>query len=208
MGAGQSVPSGADSTKHVFSSATPINYSAELLDSLESSAETNSTRAKTLDLHIAQRVHEELDKIQKNETAKLEAARQKILDATEAAASVGSALDEQAREAADTVPSLRELSSISPKDLIASVGLGQSEGEKQRKAASTQKVQAEIERLKKELGQRKVLKELPKEVERARDGVVACLRLNDRRPLDCWKEVELFKREVKKLEDEFVNKVL
>ncbi|RMZ86113.1 hypothetical protein DV737_g123, partial [Chaetothyriales sp. CBS 132003] len=208
MGAGQSVPSGGDSVKHVFTSTTPLNYSAELLDALESSAETNSTRAKTLDLHIAQRVHEELEKIQKNETAKLEAARQKILDAAAAAAGVGAALDEQTREATGKVPSLLELSSVSPKDLIASVGLGQSEEEKQRKAASTQKVQAEIERLKKELGQRKVLKELPKEVEKARDGVVACLRLNDRRPLDCWKEVEVFKREVKKLEDEFVSKVL
>ncbi|RMD43094.1 hypothetical protein DV735_g2009, partial [Chaetothyriales sp. CBS 134920] len=164
MGAGQSVPSGGDSAKHVFSAAAPINYSPELLDSLQSSAETNSTRAKTLDLHIAQR-------------------------------------------AAAKAPSLLELSSVSPKDLIASVGLGQ-QSDDDHKAATTQKVQAEIDRLKKELGQRKVLKELPKDVDKARNDVVACLRLNDRRPLDCWKEVEAFKREVKKLEDEFVSRLL
>ncbi|RMZ81337.1 hypothetical protein DV738_g2148, partial [Chaetothyriales sp. CBS 135597] len=203
MGAGQSVPSGADSAKHVFSAAAPINYSSELLDSLQSSAETNSTRAKTLDLHIAQRVHEELERIQKRETAKLEAARQKIAEAEAAATATATG----ATTGGGKAPSLLELSSVSPKDLAASVGLGQV-SEDNSKAATTQKVQAEIERLKKELGQRKVLKELPRDVEKARNDVVACLRLNDRRPLDCWKEVELFKREVKKLEDEFVSRLL
>ena len=80
--------------------------------------------------------------------------------------------------------------------------------EEQRKAASSKKVAAEIEKLKSQLSQRKVLKDLPKDVEKARDDVVSCLRVNDRRPLDCWKEVEVFKRAVKGLEDEFVRKVL
>lgn len=69
-------------------------------------------------------------------------------------------------------------------------------------------MQDEIEKLKKALGERKVLKELPKEVEEARNGVISCLRLNDRQPLDCWKEVEIFKREVRKMEEQFVGKVL
>lgn len=33
------------------------------------------------------------------------------------------------------------------------------------------------------------------------------MRDNDRRPLDCWEEVEKFKVEVKKLEKGWVNKV-
>ncbi|KAF3942381.1 hypothetical protein ABW19_dt0204968 [Dactylella cylindrospora] len=45
-------------------------------------------------------------------------------------------------------------------------------------------------------------------VSAAETAVVRCLRLNDRRPLDCWKEVEAFKREVAKLEDGFVGKVI
>lgn len=53
-----------------------------------------------------------------------------------------------------------------------------------------------------------MLKDLPKEVEQARDGVISCLRLNDRQSLDCWKEIEIFKREVRKLEEQFVGKVL
>lgn len=66
----------------------------------------------------------------------------------------------------------------------------------------------EIEKLKKVLGERKVMKDLPKEVEQARESVISCLRINDRQSLDCWREVEVFKREVRKLEEQFVGKVL
>ncbi|KAK6333592.1 hypothetical protein TWF718_011398 [Orbilia javanica] len=45
-------------------------------------------------------------------------------------------------------------------------------------------------------------------VKQAEAAVVRCLRLNDRRPLDCWREVEEFKREVTQLESVFVNKVV
>ena len=203
MGAGQSPP--VDNTKHVFTSAMPINFSSELIDSLQSSSETNSTRSKTLDLHIQQRVHEELEKIQKNETSKLEAARQKIVGEASKADGEGS---NKSEEKEGKQPTLSELSNISAKDLLPSALTGENSEEKKRKTATTQKVQAEIEKLKKQLGERKVLKDLPKDVEKAREGVISCLRINDRRPLDCWKEVEVFKRSVKRLEDEFVSKVL
>jgi len=42
----------------------------------------------------------------------------------------------------------------------------------------------------------------------AESTVIHCLRLNDRRPLDCWKEVQEFKREVARLEENFVNKIV
>ncbi|KIW70703.1 hypothetical protein PV04_02948 [Phialophora macrospora] len=180
MGAGQSKPD--ESTKHVFASDTPIQFSQELIDSLQASAETNSTRAKTLELHIQQRVAEELEKIKKHESAALEAIRKKI---------------------AEESPS--DSSSLSPKDLIPGI---QNDEEQKRKAQSSQKVQQEIEKLKQQLGQRKTLKELPKEVEDARQDVISCLRINDRKPLDCWKEVEIFKREVRKLEENYVSSVL
>jgi MICOS complex subunit MIC19 len=41
-----------------------------------------------------------------------------------------------------------------------------------------------------------------------RQDVISCLRINDRKPLDCWKEVEIFKREVRKLEESYVSSVL
>ena len=45
-------------------------------------------------------------------------------------------------------------------------------------------------------------------VEKARQEVITCLRVNDRRPLDCWREVEDFKREVGRLEQRFLGKVM
>lgn len=46
-----------------------------------------------------------------------------------------------------------------------------------------------------------------KGVVKAKDSVVKCLRENDRRPLDCWREVEAFKREVGRLEKGFLGRV-
>lgn len=66
----------------------------------------------------------------------------------------------------------------------------------------------EIELLKKKLEQRKKLEQVDADLQKAKEGVVACLRQNDRRPLDCWKEVETFKREVGRLEREFVEKTI
>lgn len=193
MGQSQSSPSPAapaSTSKHVFTAATPINFSAELIDSLQSSSETNSTRAKSLDLHIAQRVHEELAKLQSSQDSALQAAKDKIL----------AAKDELETDTATVGKKVKD-------HLPEGLG-GQGKEEKERKEQTSQKVAEEIERLKRELGQRKVLKELPGELERAREGVVSCLRTNDRRPLDCWREVEVFKREVRRLEEEFVGRVL
>lgn len=69
-------------------------------------------------------------------------------------------------------------------------------------------MQTEIDQLREKLDGRKKLIEVDESVERARADVVSCLRLNDRRPLDCWKEVEGFKREVAKLEETFVDRVV
>lgn len=52
------------------------------------------------------------------------------------------------------------------------------------------------------------MRELPDTVESARSEVIRCLRENDRRPLDCWKEVEKFKDEVRRLEKGWVDKVV
>lgn len=69
-------------------------------------------------------------------------------------------------------------------------------------------VSKEVEELRRKLEQRKQLRALPKDVESARSDVVRCLRENDRRPLDCWQEVERFKSEVKKLEKGWVDRVI
>lgn len=73
---------------------------------------------------------------------------------------------------------------------------------------SRETVLKEIERLRSKLESRKKLTALDDHVERAKSAVVSCLRLHDRRPLDCWQEVENFKQEVAKLERAFVDKVV
>lgn len=71
-------------------------------------------------------------------------------------------------------------------------------------------VQMEIEKLKEKLQKRQLKEDVVKDegVNRAREQVVQCLRVNDRRPLDCWKEVEAFRREVGRLEGAFLGRVL
>ena len=68
-------------------------------------------------------------------------------------------------------------------------------------------MQKEIDGLKEKLRGRQ-MREEDAGVKRAKGEVVRCLRTNDRRPLDCWREVEGFKREVGRLEMGFLGKTL
>lgn len=65
----------------------------------------------------------------------------------------------------------------------------------------------EVEALRAKLDERKKVRQLPDNLEAARSEVVRCLREHDRRPLDCWKEVEAFKEEVRRLEKGWVDTV-
>ena len=65
-----------------------------------------------------------------------------------------------------------------------------------------------MQALRKKLESRKKLADVDQGVEKAKSEVVRCLRENDRRPLDCWKEVETFKEEVRKLEGLWVEKIV
>jgi len=69
-------------------------------------------------------------------------------------------------------------------------------------------VQNDVKELRKKLEQRKKLTAVDEDVEKAKSQVVKCLRENDRRPLDCWKEVENFKNEVRRLEGVWVEKIV
>lgn len=64
--------------------------------------------------------------------------------------------------------------------------------------------------LKEKLKRRKMKEEVVKDkaIEKTKGEIVKCLRLNDRRPLDCWREVEAFKEEVGRLEKNFLGKVM
>lgn len=71
-------------------------------------------------------------------------------------------------------------------------------------------MQEDIEKLKGKLKERQLKEDIMKDgdINKAKEKLVACLRLNDRRPLDCWKEVEAFKSEVGRLEGAFLRRVL
>lgn len=84
---------------------------------------------------------------------------------------------------------------------------GADDGSKQP-SVTRHEVSGEVQALRAKLEQRKGVREVPEGVEAARGDVVRCLRENDRRPLDCWREVERFKEEVRRLEKGWVEKVI
>jgi altered-inheritance-of-mitochondria protein 13 len=82
--------------------------------------------------------------------------------------------------------------------------------DKKKDSLSNQSVSKEVNDLRSKLERRKMIGGGPenKELDAAKQNLVHCLRLNDRRPLDCWEQVETFKAEVAKLEQSFVNRAL
>ncbi|MCJ1445235.1 MAG: hypothetical protein MMC23_005740 [Stictis urceolatum] len=173
MGQGSSTQR-PSSTQHVFTSETPVRFSQDVINALQGSPESDSTRAKDLELHIQSRVHKELARLEDEQNKALKELQDKI--------------------SAPEPPSLDG----SQRDAPPKADLGR------------QSLQKEIDGLRQKLGQRKLKEDIvgDKAVEKAKDEMVNCLRVNDRRPLDCWKEVETFKQEVGRLEKTFLGKVL
>ncbi|KAF2083605.1 DUF1690-domain-containing protein [Saccharata proteae CBS 121410] len=184
MGAGNSKPDG-QVPQHVFSANAPVRFSSELVDSLQSSPQSDSTRTKALELQVQSRVTSELEKLRDAEAARLREIQEQI-----------------SSEDKSGSPSLSEKlsDSLSSSDTLAQ--------KQRRQDLNRGVVEKEITELKKKLEGRKKVDHLDPGVEKAKDEVVKCLRMNDRRPLDCWREVEEFRREVGRLEREFVQKTV
>lgn len=130
-------------------------------------AQSNSTRAKQLELHIQNRVAAELARLEERETQLLADIEARI-----PAQADGDGKDDAVRE------------------------------------LSRQKVRAEIEELRTRLHDMPQQGTLSKDVQAARDDVVKCLRSNDSRPLECWQQVEAFKKQVQAMERRFVSKTV
>ncbi|KAF8864623.1 DUF1690-domain-containing protein [Acephala macrosclerotiorum] len=173
MGSGSSKPDSKPKSQ-VWTAETPVRFSQGLVDSLQSSPESDSTRSKQLELHIQARVAEELKSLQDRALKEFSDLQAKISSAEEKSSS-----ENQPKSAGDT---LREL--------------------------GREAVQNDVQQLRKKLEQRKKLADIDESIENAKGAVVKCLRDNDRRPLDCWKEVETFKQEVRRLEGSWVEKVV
>jgi altered-inheritance-of-mitochondria protein 13 len=142
---------------------------------------SDSTRASNLELKIQSRITSELEKLAQQESSKLASS-------TEAASAEESGDEKQ----------------FNPFDRLTGAA-----AEQDKKAQlSHDSVSKEIEELRKKLTGRKRLEQIDPTVEKAREDLVQCLRINDRRPLDCWEQREAFKREVGRLEKEFVQRTI
>ncbi|KAK8166356.1 hypothetical protein IWX90DRAFT_432567 [Phyllosticta citrichinensis] len=187
MGAGNSKPE-ADKA-HVFNAA-PVHLSSHLTDSLQNSPQTDTTRALALERQVQERLSAELEKLRA-----LEAQRLSQLQDTLASEATASDKNDQHDTLTDKIAD-----SLSSADALA---------EKQRQRdMSRGLVQKQIDELRAKLESRKRVEAADPGVEKAKANVVQCLRINDRRPLDCWKEVDAFKKEVGRLEKEFVEKTV
>jgi altered-inheritance-of-mitochondria protein 13 len=143
--------------------------------------QSDSTRSANLELKIQSRLNAELSKLAEAESVKL----------------------------AETTRSLSAKDDDPSDDAAGPAFLTDPTGEQARKKQlSHESVSKEIVELRKKLAGRKKLEETDPGVESARESLVQCLRLNDRRPLDCWEQREAFKREVGRLEKKFVDKTL
>ncbi|KAI5203587.1 hypothetical protein E4T39_04101 [Aureobasidium subglaciale] len=145
---------------------------------------TDSTRQRNLELQIQQRVTAELERIREEEAKRLAQYTERLTPSSDESSD------------SDSSPSI--------KDKISSA-LTPSSSQKDR---SNESVSKEVAELRSKLERRKNLDKTDASVEKAKESLVQCLRLNDRRPLDCWEQVETFKAEVAKLEAKFVDRAL
>ena len=132
---------------------------------------SDSTRAKTLEMHIQSRVASELKRLQEQAQKDFEEVSEKISAAEDG--------EKKEPSAGDTLRSL-----------------------------GRESVKNDVQELRKKLEQRRKLADVDEGVEKAKSEVVRCLTDNDRRPLNCWKEVERFREEVRRLEGVWVEKIV
>jgi altered-inheritance-of-mitochondria protein 13 len=133
-------------------------------------------------------VTEELERIRKEEAARLAQYTERLTPAS-------SSDDQQSSDSSS--PSIKEKisSALTPSS-------------SQNKDRSNDSVSKEVAELRNKLERRNKPGQTDASLEKAKESLVHCLRLNDRRPLDCWEQVETFKAEVAKLEQKFVDRAL
>ncbi|KAJ5889401.1 hypothetical protein N7504_010211 [Penicillium tannophilum] len=214
MGAGSSKPEAAGDSKHVFSSNSPIQFSSNLVDALQSTSETDSSRSKAIELEIQNRVAAELKRLHEREKQTLAEIEKRISEPKDSGAAPITASTGPVAQGyrigslnldAPRIP-------FAGREHDAPAFVAPVETPEQTPVAnreiSRDSVSSEIDKLRTRLDGRRKLVDLDESVEKAKSDVVGCLRLNDRRPLNCWKEVEAFKKEVAKMETAFVDRIV
>jgi MICOS complex subunit MIC19 len=202
-----------------------------------SAIQTDSSRAKSLELHIQARVREELDRLRQRELKTIEEIEKRLADEF-APPPTPSPSSSQPPNTQSPAPSITTPSKIpgsldldapripfagrqfdtpstfpvvpeqQPPPPAATTTIIAPSSSPIDRDLSRDSVLRDIDRLRHRLESRKKLSALDEAVDHARADVIQCLRDNDRRPLDCWKQVETFKAEVARLERNFVDKVV
>jgi len=163
--------------------------------------QTDSSRAQTLELHIQARVAEELERIRAREAQTLADLEKRLTDDSRD----NNTPTFQSPLSLDT-PLVPFAGSGSPSEPTSLPAAKTDNGA--AKQLSRAQVQEEIAALHAKLAERHKVREVDEGVEKAREEVVKCLTANDRRPLNCWQEVESFKREVARLEKGWVDRIV
>ncbi|OQE25853.1 hypothetical protein PENFLA_c008G05141 [Penicillium flavigenum] len=219
MGAGNSKPEASAGSQHVFSSNSPVQFSSNLVDALQSNSESDSTRAKALELEIQNRVAQELQRLREREQQTLAEIEKRISESKDTTSLPVTAATAPLAPSPSGYPA-GSLNLDAPRipfagrhhDPVPTVAAPQEPAAAAqpvvKRDVSRDSVAAEIEQLRSKLDGRRKLVELDDGVAKARSDVTSCLQLNDRRPLNCWEEVDAFKREVARMEATFVDRIV
>ncbi|RKF83788.1 MICOS complex subunit mic19 [Golovinomyces cichoracearum] len=161
-----------------------VRFSQSMMETLNESSETDSTRSKALELEIQSRVNAEL--------LRLKSVAEKEYTDLKVKAFSSEENNKDGQEKSQNQTAFTEAAIAG--DRLRQLG---------RDA-----VQGDICELKSKLEKSKQVREVDADVAKAKKDLVTCLTENDRRPLDCWSKVQKFKEEVARLEDEWIQKVV
>jgi len=204
MGSGSSKPE-----QHIFNADAPVSFSQNVLNSLQTNPESDTTRARTAELKVQHRVNAELQRIRDTQAQQLEQLTASLTTSADDTTIPSTTAHITSEPSKDPTSLAYHLSSPFYQDHSGTnaTSTAHTLDSPFDSGRSHDSVAKEIMDLKTKLEQRKRADKASPEVEKAKESMVQCLRMNDRRPLDCWQEVEQFKREVGRLERGFVEKV-
>lgn len=183
-------------------------------------SQTDSSRAKIIELEIQNRVAQELQRLHEREQQTLAEIEKRLTEVKDTGSIPVSAATAPLAASpsgypvgslnldAPRIPFAGREHDAAPIFAAPQEPVAQQEQPVVKRDISRDSVMSEIDVLRSRLDGRRKLVELDEGVEKAKADVVGCLRLNDRRPLDCWKEVEAFKKEVARMEAAFVDRIV
>ena len=180
--------------------------------------QTDSSRSKAIELEIQNRVAQELQRLREREQQTLAEIEKRLAEVKDtgslpvttatapvAVSSTGYPAGSLNLDAPRIPFAGRE---YDPAPVVAAPKETAAQPPVLKRDVSRDSVMSEIDQLRSRLDGRRKLVELDEGVAKAKADVVGCLRLHDRRPLDCWKEVDAFKREVARMEAAFVDRIV